>query len=160
MPTDTASQLDTVGRIVDAKKAMPGAMLPILHAIQDEIGHIPAEAVPLIAGALNVSRAEVHGVITYYHHFRQHPPGRHTVRVCRAEACQAVGAEALLDHVRETLDCGMHETTGDGAFTVEPVYCLGHCASGPNILVDEDSLHARVTPAKFDAIVRATREKS
>ena len=142
----------TVAAIVKAHQDMPGAMLPILHAIQDSVGHIPAAAVPLIADALNVSRAEVHGVITYYDHFRQQPAARHVVRVCRAEACQARGAEALAGHVRDTLGCDFHGTSADGRVALEPVYCLGHCAVGPNIAID-DQPYARVSLARFDALL-------
>ena len=127
------------------------ALLPILHDIQDEFGHIPAEAVPVIARHLNLSRAEVHGVISYYHHFRQTPPAAHVVRVCCAEACQANGAEALAAHA---------QTRHDGtSLSVEPVYCLGLCASGPAVQIDEDHLHARITPEKFDALIAALAAK-
>lgn len=125
------------------------ALLPILHDIQDEFGHIPADAVPVIADRLNLSRAEVHGVITYYHHFRQAPPAGHVVRVCCAEACQANGAVALAEHARSR----------QGDVTVEPVYCLGLCASGPAVLIDDEHLHARVTPEKFDALIAALAAK-
>ena len=136
---------------------MAGALLPLLHAIQDSIGHIPADTVPLIAAALNLSRAEVHGVIGYYPHFRQQPAGRHVLRVCRAEACKAVGADELLEHARASLGCGLHETTADGAITLEPVFCLGQCAVGPAVLIDEGELHARVDGPAFDAIAAALR---
>jgi len=139
--------LGTVLRIVAAKQTVPGALLPILHEIQEELGYIPTESVPLIAKELNLSRAEVHGVITYYHHFRQTPPGRHVIRVCCAEACQAVGGEALADHARARLD-------GSG-LTLEPVYCLGLCAIGPALQIDEAILHARVTLEQFDALMDA-----
>jgi formate dehydrogenase subunit gamma len=128
-----------------------GAMLPVLHAVQHTYGYVPAEAVPAIAKALNVSRAEVHGVITYYHHFREHPAGRTVIQICRAEACQALGCEALSEHAQRTLKCGFRETRADRAVTLEPVYCLGHCSVGPNILVGE-KLYARMTPERFDAI--------
>lgn len=134
-----------VARIIERQRELPGALLPILHQIQDELGHIPPEAVPSIATALNLSRAEVHGVISYYAHFRQTPPGRHVVRVCCAEACQAVGGEALAEHARSRL-------AGSGV-TLEPVYCLGLCACGPSVQVDETTLHAQVTPEKFDALI-------
>lgn len=130
----------------------PGALLPVLHDIQDELGFIPKEAVDPIAKALNLSRAEVHGVITYYHHFRQEQPGRHIVQVCRAEACQAMGAQALLEHAETTLGCKAHGTSGDGAVTLESVYCLGLCALSPAIMIDE-VVHARVTPPKLDALI-------
>jgi formate dehydrogenase subunit gamma len=110
--------------------------------------------VPAIAEALNLSRAEVHGVITYYHFFRNEPPGRHVLQVCRAEACQSCGAEELLAHAERTLGCARHETRADGALTLEPVYCLGLCASSPAIQID-DRLHARVTPQRLDALVGA-----
>ncbi|MCX7165906.1 MAG: NAD(P)H-dependent oxidoreductase subunit E [Rhodocyclales bacterium] len=139
--------LGTVLRIVAAKQTLPGALLPILHEIQEELGHIPPESVSLIAKELNLSRAEVHGVITYYHHFRQTPPGRHVVRVCCAEACQAVGGEALAEHARARLE--------GSDLTLEPVYCLGLCAIGPALQIDETTLRARVTPEKFDALIDA-----
>jgi formate dehydrogenase subunit gamma len=120
------------------------------------LGYIPKAAVASIANEFNLSRAEVHGVITYYHYFRSEPAGRHVVQICRAEACQSRGADALVAHAQQKLGCGMHETTADGAFTLEPVYCLGMCASSPALLVDEE-LHARVTPASFDALVAQAR---
>jgi formate dehydrogenase subunit gamma len=138
-----------IAQLIAKSRDRPGALLPILHDIQDEFGHIPAEAVPAIASALNLSRAEVHGVITYYHHFRQTSPGKHVVRVCCAEACQANGAVALAEHAQ----------TRQGDVTVEPVYCLGLCASGPAIQIDEEHLHARVTPEKFDALIAALEVK-
>jgi formate dehydrogenase subunit gamma len=130
----------------------PGALLPILHEVQDALGCVPAEAVPEIASALNLSRAEVHGVITYYHHFRAQPPGRCVVRVCRAEACQAMGANALLAHVERRLGCALHATSADGAWSLEPAFCFGLCASSPAVMVGEE-LHARVTPQRFDSLV-------
>jgi formate dehydrogenase subunit gamma len=130
----------------------PGTLLPILHDVQDAIGYIPSEAVPPIAKGLNLSRAEVHGVIKYYHHFRTEPAGRFVVQVCRAESCQAVGADALMEHAEKVLGCRSHHTRTDGAYTLEPVYCLGMCALSPAIMVN-DRLHARVTPEKFDRVV-------
>jgi formate dehydrogenase subunit gamma len=130
----------------------PGALLPVLHAVQDELGHVPPDQVPAIAAALNLSRAEVHGVVSYYHYFRDSPPGRHVVQVCRAEACQACGAEELLAHAERRLGCGRHDTRADGAVTLEAVYCLGLCASSPAIQID-DRVHARVTVDRFDRLV-------
>lgn len=127
-----AQVLDAVERLRD----LPGALLPILHAIQDALGHVPAAAVPVIAQGLNLSRAEVHGVISFYHHFRSEPPGRHVLQLCRAEACQAMGARALERRLRERLQIGFHETTADGAVTLEPVYCLGNCACAPSAMLD------------------------
>jgi len=126
--------------------------LPILHDIQDALGYIPDEAVPLIAKELNLSRAEVYGVITYYHHFRQTSPGSHAVHICCAEACQANGSEVLASHAQERLK--------DSDFTLEPIYCLGLCAIGPAIQIDETTLHARVTPEKFDALIDALGERT
>jgi formate dehydrogenase subunit gamma len=152
--TESATEPATVAAILDTHRGTAGAMLPILHAIQDGLGHIPADAVPLVADALNVSRAEVHGVITYYDHFRQQPTAKHVVHLCRAEACQARGADALAGHVRQSLGCDFHGTSADGKVTLEPVYCLGHCAVGPNIAID-DKPYARVSAARFDDLLAA-----
>ena len=136
----------------------PGALLPILHDVQDTLGHIPRELVPRIAEGLNLSRAEVHGVVTYYHHFRAEAPGRHVIQVCRAEACQAMGAAALMGHAEQVLGCQTHaghgSTSADGRYTLNPVFCLGLCASSPAAVID-DKLHARMTPVKFDRLVNA-----
>lgn len=137
----------------------PGALLPILHEVQEQLRYIPAAAVPAIAKALNLSRAEVHGVITFYHHFRPEMPGRHSVQICRAEACQASGAEALAAHAHNVTGCQWHETTADDMLTLEPAYCLGHCAAGPAIMID-DTPHARVSPAQFDQLIAALQEAS
>ncbi len=136
--------------------APDGALLPILHAIQAEYGYVPADAVPVIADRLDLSRAEVHGVLSYYHHFRKTPAGKVVVQLCRAEACQAVGADALAEHVKAALGCDFHETSDDGGVTLEPVYCLGQCACGPSMMVGE-RVHARVTKEKFDALMVRAR---
>ena len=146
------SLLETVRSIVAARQTLPGALLPILHEVQDTLGCIPSEAVGEIAKGLNLSRAEVHGVITYYPHFRQQPAGRHVVQVCQAEACKACGADALMARAQEVLGCAPHATRADGAVTLEPVYCLGLCASSPAIMVD-DRLHARMTPQRLDGLM-------
>lgn len=143
---------------LDANRELPGALLPVLHAVQDSVGYVPDDAVPLIAHELNLSRAEVHGVISFYHHFRTHPPGRHVVRICRAEACQALGARALEEHAKKTLGIDFHETTKDGAITLEAVYCLGNCGCGPSVLIDPDDIRARVTSEAFDALVGELRK--
>lgn len=145
-----------VDATLDQLGAPDGALLPVLHAIQAEHGHVPADAVPVIAERLNLSRAEVHGVLSYYHHFRKAPAGKVVVQVCRAEACQSVGADALAAHATTALGCDFHETTVDGSITLEPVYCLGQCACGPSMMVGE-RVHARVTPEKFDALVARAR---
>lgn len=127
------------------------ALLPILHDIQEALRYIPPPLVPELARALNLSRAEVHGVITYYHHFRSAPPGRHVVQICQAEACRANGAEALLDEAARRLGCAPDSTRADGAVTLERVYCLGLCATGPSAMVD-DAPRSRVGSATLDAI--------
>ena len=147
---------DLVKRIVGEGKARPGPLLPVLHEIQHALGYIPAKAVPLIADELNLSRAEVHGVISFYTHFRQRPAGKQVVQLCRAEACQAVGAEALAMHAKAALGCDFNETTADGEFTLEPVYCLGQCSCGPSMMV-VDEVHARVSPEKFDRVLKDRR---
>jgi formate dehydrogenase subunit gamma len=157
-PTLSADIRARVLEVIGEWKDKPGALLPILHGVQDALGCISDEVVPLIAHELNLSRAEVHGVISFYHHFRAHAPGRHVVRICRAEACQALGARALEAHAKKSLGVDFHQTTKDGAITLEAVYCLGNCGCGPSVLVDPDQLHARVTPAKFDALVGSLRE--
>jgi formate dehydrogenase subunit gamma len=150
-PLDPNAQAAVSGA-VDLLKDKPGALLPILHAVQEALGFVPPAAVPIIADGLNLSRAEVHGVISFYHFFRDTPPGRHTIHMCRAEACQAMNQRALEAHARQRLGVDFHGTTGNGAFTLEPVYCLGNCACSPAIMVDNE-LYGRVTPERFDAIV-------
>jgi formate dehydrogenase subunit gamma len=127
------------------------ALLPILHHIQDALRFVPPALVPGIAAALNLSRAEVHGVVTYYHHFRSEPPGRHVVQICQAEACRANGAEALMAHAAGCFACKPGETRADGAVTLEAVYCLGLCSTGPSALID-DQLRSRVSPATLAEI--------
>ena len=147
-----ASTAETIRDIANAGADKPGALLPVLHAVQDQFGYLPEESVPIIADVLNLSRADVHGVITFYHLFRQSPPGEHTLYMCRAEACQSMGANRLIDHARETLAVGFHETTKDGRFSLEPIYCLGNCACAPAVMIDE-TVHGRVTPARLDELV-------
>ncbi len=137
----------------------PGPLLLVLHAVQDELGYIPDEAVPLIAEALNLSRAEVHGVISFYHYFRRAPCGKHVVRVCRAESCKAMNADSLAAHAQQRLRIGFHETTADGLFSLEPVYCLGNCACSPAIMIDTE-LHGRVSAERFDALIAAREDEA
>ena len=140
---------------LERHRGRPGALLPILHDVQDQLGHIPSEAVPQIARALNLSRAEVHGVVTYYHHFRAEPAGRHVLQVCRAESCRTMGGEQLLDHARQRLGCSAeHHRAVDGEWSVEPVYCLGLCAQSPAAMIG-DKLHARLTAARLDRLIEA-----
>lgn len=119
---------------------LEGPMLPILHALQEEFGYVDEQAVPLIADALNLSRAEVHGVVTFYHDFRHEPAGRHVLKLCRGEACQSMGSEALAAEILRKLGIAWNGTTSDREFTVEPVYCLGLCASSPSALLDGEPM--------------------
>jgi formate dehydrogenase subunit gamma len=148
----TSGQREAVQRVVDANRKRPGPLLEVLHGIQAAIGFIPPAAVPVIADELNLSRAEVHGVVSFYHYFRQTPAGKHLVRVCRAESCQAAGGDALADHARQRLGVDFHQTTADGHFSLDPVYCLGNCACSPAIMIGEE-LHGRVSAAQFDALI-------
>ncbi|MDD5266950.1 MAG: formate dehydrogenase subunit gamma [Methylococcales bacterium] len=155
--TEPSNMQATVQEITAALKDKPGALLPILHAIQDALGYVPAESVPSIAKALNLSRAEVHGVISFYHYFRDTPPGKHTIHLCRAESCQAMGGKQLEAHVKTRLGIDFHETTTDGKFSLEPVYCLGNCACSPAMQIDEE-IFGRVSATRFDAAVKETEE--
>jgi formate dehydrogenase subunit gamma len=137
---------------IEALKDLPGATLPILNALQAEFGYIDDAAVPLIAEALNLSRAEVVGVVYFYQDYRHAPPGKHILKVCRAEACQSMGCDALVEHVESSLGASMGETTANGAFTLENVFCLGNCALSPAVMLD-GRLYGRVSPARIDAIV-------
>jgi len=139
---------DTIARL----QYEPGALLPILHGIQDQLGYIPSEAVTMIAEALNQSSAEIHGVISFYHQFRTTAPGKHTVQICRAEACQSMGSRQLEAHAKETLGIDFHQTTADRTVSLEAVYCLGNCACAPSVRVNDDVV-GRVTPEKFDQLV-------
>jgi formate dehydrogenase subunit gamma len=133
---------------------MPGGLLPLLHAVQAAIGYIPAKSVAEIATAMNLSRAEVHGVISFYHDFRSAPAGRHVLQICRAEACQAMGSRALEAHAKNTLGIDYGDTTADGAISLQPVYCLGNCACSPSVRIDDD-VHARVDAQRLDALLAA-----
>jgi formate dehydrogenase subunit gamma len=139
-----AAVAEHIGRI--------GALLPVLHSIQDKLGFIPAESVPLVARALNLSRAEVQGVIGFYHDFRTEPGGEHLVQLCRAEACQAMGSRELELHVKQRLGIDFGGTTEDGLFSLEPVYCLGNCACAPSVRIN-DGIHARMTSGQFDRLI-------
>lgn len=149
VPDDVAQR---VAAITAACADLEGPLLPILHAIQDSFGFIPQNAVDPVAAALNISRAEVHGVITFYHDFRDTPPGRHIVKICRAEACQAQGANALADATLARLGLDWHGTTANGAVTIEPVYCLGLCACGPAAMIDGQVM-GRVDATRLDALL-------
>jgi formate dehydrogenase subunit gamma len=133
-------------------QSLPGALLPILHALQEQFGYIDRAAIPLIADALNISHAEVHGVISFYHDFRHSPPGRHVLRLCRSESCQSMGCDRLIRHVEGRLGTNMGETTADGGFTIEPVYCLGNCALSPAVMLD-GKLYGRVSSEVADFLI-------
>jgi len=154
LPTE---ELETVRRIVADMKNRPGPLIAVLHAVQAALGYVPAAAVPIVAEALNLSRAEVHGVVTFYHFFRETPPGKHTVHICRAEACQSMGANALVAHAKRRLGVDFHETTRDGVFSLEPVFCLGNCALSLAAMID-GQLYGRVTPERFDQLVAENKK--
>lgn len=141
-----------VEEILSTHKAMEGSLLPILHAIQAEFGYVPQLALPIIAQDLNLSKAEVHGVMTFYHDFREHPAGKHVVKLCRAESCQSMGADRVAAHAQKALGIDWHETTPDGRVTLEPIFCLGLCACGPSAIID-GKLVGRVDEARIDAII-------
>ena len=143
---------ERAAEIISEYTAREGATLIILQALQDAFGYVPEPAIPMVADALNLSRAEVHGVFTFYHDLRNEPAGRHVLKLCRAEACQAMGSRALENYARKKLGVDFHETTADGRFSLEPVYCLGNCACSPAVMVDE-TVHGRVTPQKLDEIL-------
>lgn len=153
---DMDSSAKIIDEAVSEKRTLPGALLPVLHAIQDALGFIPPDAVPRVAHALNLSQAEVHGVITFYHDFRSSPPGRHVLKLCRAEACQAMGSDALASRLTQRLGIAWRETSPDGALTIEPVYCLGNCALSPALLID-GKLRGRITPQALDALIDACK---
>ena len=147
-----SEQMLTVDRILAAHAGRPGPLLPVLHDVQNQLGWIPSEAVARIAEGLNLSRADVHGVVSFYHHFRTHPVGRHTVQVCRAEACQAWNCQATEAHAQQRLGVGYGGTSADGSFTLEAAYCLGNCAAGPSVMID-GKLYGRVTPQRLDTVL-------
>ncbi|MDE0840761.1 MAG: formate dehydrogenase subunit gamma [Porticoccaceae bacterium] len=156
MPITEGSPLhsETIERLLTSYKIMPGGLLPLLHAIQSEIGYIPKTSVSSIARGLNLSRADVHGVISFYHDFKTQPVGRHRVQICRAEACQSMGSRQLEEHAHRTLAIDYHQTTADGQITLEPVYCLGNCACSPSVRIDDD-VYARVDTQRFDTLIAA-----
>jgi formate dehydrogenase subunit gamma len=157
-------ETSTLASALSRFQSVPGGLLPLLHAVQEDLGYIPPSATQTIASAFNLSRAEVHGVITYYHHFRQSPPAKHNLAICHAEACQARGcrsvinkADALLGGTRDSHDAThSHESTND--WHVEATYCLGLCATGPALMLD-GKLHAHVTPAKLEALIARANAK-
>jgi formate dehydrogenase subunit gamma len=154
--SDLQTTQEVSAAVIDAliakHRQQPGALLPLLHAIQDGVGYVPESCYVSISKALSLSVAEVHGVVTFYHHFRTHKPGRHVMQICRAESCQAMGSEALEAHAKQCLNVDYHQTTADGAITLEPVYCLGNCALSPTVVID-DEIYGRVSPEELDALI-------
>jgi formate dehydrogenase subunit gamma len=142
--------------IIEEMKGLEGPLLPILHGVQEEFGHVPTEALPVIANALNISRADVHGVVSFYHDFRKEPAGRHILKLCQAESCQSMGSDAVAEKLKRALGVGFHETARDGSVTLEPVYCLGLCACSPAALLDGEPV-GRIDDAVIDDIARQVR---
>ena len=145
-----------VNALIAEHQHLPGALLPVLHAIQDNIGYVPESSYEPIAKSLNLSVAEVHGVVTFYHHFRTHKPGSHILQICRAESCQSMGSEVLEAHAKKCLNIDYHQTTADQNITLEPIYCLGNCALSPAVMLDEE-VYGRVTPSDLDALIAEVR---
>lgn len=157
MPEETGAP-GLVERTIAEWKDRPGPLLPILQAVQEGLGCVPEQVVPQIAKALNLSRAEVHGVVSFYHDFRREAGGRHVLRVCRAESCQAMGSDALEAALKQALGIDYHQTTADGNFTLEPVYCLGQCACSPALMIDGE-VHARLSAEDVPALLAEYREQ-
>jgi len=153
MSADTEALIQ---EIIASHKDMDGAAMPILHAVQEALGYVPEAAIPAIAAALNVSRAEMYGVVTFYHDFRREPAARHVLKLCRAEACQARGCDRVASALESALGIKFGETSADGQVTLEAVYCLGLCAVGPSAMVD-DRIMARLTDAKVASLVEEMR---
>lgn len=157
MRSETSWSKEQASEIIEAYRGMEGAALPMLHALQAAFGFIPEDVVPMIAQALNLSRAEVHGIVTFYHDFRRHPPGRHVLKLCRAEACQSMGGDALAAHAQAKLRAGGGESTSEGVLTIEPVYCLGLCACAPTAMLD-GKVVGRLDRARLDALLDGARQ--
>ena len=141
-----------VDQLIEQFKTLPGGLLPLLHAVKHKLGCVPDSVVGPIGKGFNLSRAEVHGVISFYHDFNTHPVGHHTVQICRAEACQSMGSRHIESHAKQSLGIDYGETTADGLITLEPVYCLGNCACSPSVRIDDD-IHARVDQSRFDQLM-------
>lgn len=157
MQTIESWDVGRASQVIAQHAHLAGATLPILHALQKTFGHVPQEAVPLVAEALNLSRAEVYGTLSFYHDFHGEPVGRHVLKLCRAEACQSMGAEHLHDRARQRLGIDWRQTTPDGSVTLEPVFCLGLCACGPAAMLDGEPI-ARLDATSLDQVIEeATR---
>jgi len=154
----TDKQIFKIHQHVSAFRETPGALLPLMHAIQDDLGFIPEESYPIISNAYSLSIAEIHGFVTFYHHFRTHPAGKNVLQICRAESCQSMGSEEIEAHCKKTLGINYHETTEDNTFTLEPIYCLGNCACSPAVMIN-DRVIGRVSKKKIDEIIRLAKEQ-
>jgi len=151
--TDIAARTASV---ISDHRGQEGPLLPILHGLMEEFGYVPEDSLPVIAHALNLSRAEVYGVVSFYHDFRRHPAGRHVLKLCQAEACQSMGSDAVAAKVKAALGIGFHETTNDGSVTLEPVYCLGLCACSPSAMLDGEVI-GRVDDAAIEDMLEVIR---
>jgi formate dehydrogenase subunit gamma len=159
MSTNQGWDADRALARIQELERLPGALLPILHALQDEFGYVDKAAIPLVASALNLSHAEVHGVVSFYHDFRHEAPGRHVLKLCRAEACQSMGCEKMIRHVEDRLGVKLGSTTDDRGFTVEAVYCLGNCALSPAVMLD-GKLYGRVSSDVADFLIDGAKRHS
>ncbi len=146
---DASFEIDA---LIDTQKNVPGALIPLLHDIQNKFGYVPESTYPQIAKAFNLSVAEIHGTVSFYHHFRTQKPGRHILQICRAESCQAMGSVALEAHAKKSLNIDYHQTTPDNAMTLESVYCLGNCALSPAVMLDNE-IYGRVSAEDLDALI-------
>lgn len=153
-----ANQTEIVQRALAQHHATPGPLLEVLHAIQGRLGYVPPAAIPVVASALNLSRAEVYGAISFYHYFRQRPPGQSCVQLCRAEACQSMGAVGLAAHVKRRLGIDFHQTSADGRYSLDAVFCFGNCACAPAVMIDGE-LHGGVTVQRFDELLAAAESR-
>ncbi len=149
---DTQPSRDELLALIAPCKGLPGPLLVMLHAIQDRVGYVPASAIPVLAEELNLSRAEVQGVISFYHHFRDRPPAKRRIEICRAESCQALQGDRLTAHIEQRTRLRLGETSADGSMSLQPVYCLGLCSASPALMID-GTVHARVTPERFDELL-------
>jgi formate dehydrogenase subunit gamma len=156
MQTHGTQIAERAAAIIEELKSLEGPLLPILHEMQHEFGYVPTETLPAIAKALNISNAEVHGVVTFYHDYRKEPAGRHVLKLCQAEACQSMGSDKISAMVQQALGIGFHETSKDGSVTLEPIYCLGLCACAPSAMLDGEVM-GRVDQETIDEIVEAVR---
>lgn len=148
----SAAELDRIKAHILGHQGMPGGLMPLMHTIQDDIGYVPEEVYPLVSKAMALSVSEVHGFVSFYHHFRTHPVGKHVLQVCRAESCQAMGSEKLEADIKAKLGIDYHETTADGKVTLLPVYCLGNCACSPAVMMDDD-VYGRVDMEQVEELV-------